>query len=186
MVRKVKKTEKLDAYTIAGQFLTDRYVVGKESQKSEKVKTLRWWKDDFYAWDDGCYHRLTSNEIKSQLAEYLHKNNMPVTTPYIASIIICLYSLTDVGRNVVLNSWLDGINGAQVFPLKNGNVSFSDIDIETNRPRLLPHTPWYFTLAKADYDYNPKANCSFWEAFLHDVGKSLTHMRHPSMLWTAT
>ena len=167
MVKK-EKTEKPDAYTIAGQFLTDRYVIGKES-KGEKVKTLRWWKDDFYCWDDGCYHRITDAEMKAQIAEYLHKFVMPVTTNSIAAIMICLHKLTGVGRDVVLNSWLDDVKGARVFPLKNGNVSFSDTDIETNRPRLLPHTPWYFTLSKVDYDYDPKAECPFWEAFLHDT-----------------
>lgn len=161
--------DKPDAYVVAGQFLTDRYVIGKESQKSVKVKTLRWWKGDFYTWEDGWYDRLTDNEIKAEIAEYLHEQNMSVTTHSIATIMICLCRLTDVGREVVLNSWLDGVKGARVFPLQNGNVSFTDIDIKTNKPRLLPHTPWYFTLTRADYDYDPKAKCPMWEAFLHDV-----------------
>lgn len=178
MVRK-DKTEKPDAYTIAGQFLTDRYVVGKDS-KGEKVKTLRWWKDDFYAWEDGCYHRITDAEMKAQIAEYLHKFGMPVNRNSIATIMICLNSLAGVGRDVVLNSWLDGVKGARVFPLKNGNVSFTDIDIQTNRPRLLPHTPWYFTLSKADYDYDPKGKCPMWEAFLQDIMDC--DMRYVSLL----
>jgi len=169
MVKK-EKTEKPDAFTIAGQFLTDRYVSGKKSQ-GEKIKTLRWHEDDFYAWDDGCYHRIKDNVIKAEIAEYLHQQGLPVTTHSVASVALCLINIIDVGRDVTFNSWLDGINGARIFPLKNGNVSFSDIDIETNRPRLLPHTPWYFTLAKADYDYDPKAECPLWQDFLHDIMK---------------
>lgn len=166
MVKK-EKQEKLDAYVIAQQFMADRYVDGK--RHGETVKQLRWYEDDFYAWDEGCYHRVKDSVLKAELTEYLHKNNLPVTTHSISTIIICLISLTNVGRDTTLNSWLDGVKGARVFPVRNGSVSFTDIDIETNRPMLLPHTPWYFTLAKADYDYDPKAGCPFWEAFLHDI-----------------
>jgi P4 family phage/plasmid primase-like protien len=172
------KMEKPDAFVVAGQFLTDRYVAGKDSQ-GEKVKTLRWLEDDFYAWNDGCYHRVKDNVIKAEVAEYLHNQGLPVTTHSIASIVLCLISITNVGLDITLNSWLDGVKGARVFPLKNGNVSFTDIDIETNRPRLLPHTPWYFTLSKADYDYDPKAECPFFEAFLHDMS---CNMKYVSLL----
>ena len=163
------KAEKLDAYDIAGQFLTDRYVIGKESQQGEKVKTLRWYEDDFYAWDDGCYHRVKNSVLKAEITDYLNKNSLPVTTHVTSVMILCLIHLTNVGRDIKLNSWLDGVKGARVFPVKNGSVSFTDIDIETNRPRLLPHTPWYFTLSKVDYNYDPKAKCPFWDAFLSDI-----------------
>lgn len=162
------KTEKPDAYVIAGQFLADRYVIGKESQ-GEKLKTLRWFKSDFYVWDNGCYYMITDPEIKAQIAEYLHEFGMPVTTNNISAIMICLHKLTGVGREVTLNSWLDGVNGARVFPMANGNVSFSDINQETGSPRLLPHTPWYFTLSKVDYHYDPEADCLLWKDFMPDI-----------------
>lgn len=158
-----------DAYDTAIQFLTDRYVIGKKTQESEPVRTLRWWKSDFYAWEDGCYRRITDDEMKTQIAEYLHESSMPVSTNPISTIIICLYGLTSAGRNVTLDSWLDNVKGARVFPMANGNVSFNDINLDTGKPRLLPHTPWYFTLSKVDYDYDPTAKCPLWESFLNDV-----------------
>lgn len=162
-----KDKEKLGAYVIAQQFVADRYVDDK--RYGESVKKLRWWEDDFYSWTDGCYRKIKEKVIKAEISDYLDKQGLPVTTHIVAAIVLCLIHITNVGYDVVLNSWLDGIKGARVFPMKNGSVSFDDIDIETNRPRLLHHTPWYFTLAKADYDYEPKAECPFWEAFLHDI-----------------
>lgn len=169
-----------DAYDIATQFLTDRYVKGKKTNESEQIRTLRWWNDDFYAWEDGCYHRITDNEMKAEISEYLHQSQIPIGTNTISTIIICLWRLTVAGRNVTLNSWLDNVNGARVFPMANGNVSFDDIDPDTGKPRLLPHTPWYFTLSKVDYDYYPKSRCPLWESFLHDVMNG--NMKYVSLL----
>lgn len=155
-------------YSIAEQFLFENYVAGKES-KGEPIKTLRSWKDDFYAWKDGCYRRLSDSEIKGQMAEFLYRLDVPGTSNAVSSILISLQHQTRIGDDVTLNSWLDNVNGARVFPMANGNVSFDDIDQDTGRPRLLPHTPWYFTLSKVPYNYDPEATCPLWDAFLNDV-----------------
>jgi len=157
-----------DNYEIAEQFLFDKYVTGKES-KGESIRTLRSWKDDYYAYEDDFYHRLDDSKIKGQIAEFLHLLKLPCTVTAVSAIIMCLQHQTRVRDDVTLNSWLDGVDGARVFSVANGNISFSDDDEKTGKPRLLPHTPWYFTLSKVDYDYDPAATCPLWESFLHDA-----------------
>ena len=169
-----------DAYDTSAQLLTDRHIKGKKTKESEPIKTLRWWKSDFYVWEEGRYYRISDDEMKAEIAEYLHQSQIPITSNTISSIMICLVSLTSVGRDITLNSWLDDVNGARVFPVSNGNISFNDIDPDTGKPRLLPHTPWYFTLSKVDYDYDPKAMCPLWESFLHDVMNG--NMKYVSLL----
>jgi len=163
-----KSQETPNSYKIAEQFLYDKYTWLNKETGSSHIN-LRSWKDDFYAYEDGCYHPLADSEISGPITEYLDLHNWPVTITHVKTIMMCLHYHARTGHDCTLNSWLDGENGAHVFPMANGNVSFNDTDPDTGKPRLLPHTPKYFTLSKVPYDYDHTAKCPNWEAFLHDV-----------------
>ncbi|MHC4495138.1 MAG: DNA primase family protein [Planctomycetota bacterium] len=158
-------TPNIEPYDLARMFLTDKYAYDRAG---EAVKMLRWWNQGFYRYRDGCYHFLSDGELKAELAEYLHENNIRLSTQKVNLVTLCLQSLTEVERGVELNSWMDGVNGAKVVSVANGNISFSDSDDE-GRHLLLLHSPQYFTLTKLPYDYDPDAKCSDWLMFLDDV-----------------
>ena len=155
-------------YKIARQFLHDKYACPNKKTGILHIN-LRSWKDDLYAYEDGCYHALADSEIIGPITDYLDLHNWPVTITHVKAIMMCLHYHARTGHYLTLNSWLDGVNGARVFSMANGNVSFDDIDPDTGKPKLLPHTPGYFTFSKVDYDYDPDATCPLWDLFLRDV-----------------
>jgi len=161
------KEPNLEPYDIARMFLTDNYAHCGKYGVGEAIKKLRWWNHGFYYYQEGFYHETSDGELKAEIAEYLHKKNIRLSTQKINLIVLCLQSLTTVERGTELNSWLDDVNGATVLPVANGNISFSDK--KDGKPRLLKHSPQYFSLSKLPYNYDPDAKCLDWLVFLDDV-----------------
>ncbi|MBL7188162.1 MAG: hypothetical protein ISS70_17705 [Phycisphaerae bacterium] len=155
----------LEPFDLARMFITDHYAHGTAGNSALK---LRWWQDGFYFFDEGCYHDISDKEIKAELTEYLNSYEVALSTHKINLILLCLQRQTRTPRGTELNSWLDDVNGANVVSAANGNVSFTDRD-KDGKPRLLLHTPKYFSLTKLPYDYNPDAECPEWLLFLEDV-----------------
>ena len=159
------KEQHIEPFDIANIFLLDRYA---ESQYGRGILKLRFWQGGFYLYDDGCFHAVSDNEIKAELAEYLHEKDITLSTQKINLTVLCLQRKTRTLRGTELNSWLDNVNGARVLPAANGNVSFSDTD-EDGKYRLLSHSPQYFTLTKLPYEYESDAKCPDWLIFLDDI-----------------
>jgi len=158
---------KPEAYGMAQQFLANQYVQNPDSPIGAEL-WLRWWREEWYAYNAGTYSRIGVDELKAQIVGFLHEQEMPVSAHYVTTMILVLTHLCLVASGQQLNAWLDGINGAQVITAANGNVSLSDRD-PAGWPRLLPHTAKYFGMARLSYDYEPEAKCPLWCTFLADV-----------------
>jgi putative DNA primase/helicase len=161
----VDKEEHIEPFDIANIFLLDRYT---ESQYDKGILTLRYWQGGFYVYDDGCFYAVPDDALKAELAEYLHEKDITLSSQKIALTMLCLQRKTRTPRGTELNSWLDGIDGARVLPMANGNLSFTDRD-EDGKYRLLKHSPQYFTLTKLPYEYDSDVECPEWLSFLNDV-----------------
>jgi putative DNA primase/helicase len=158
---------KPEAYSMAQQFLASRYTRDPASAIAKEL-WLRWWRGEWCVYRDGRYSRMTTDELKAGIVGFLHEQQIPLSEHYVACIVRALTHLCLIESGQELNSWLDGINGAQVIPAANGNISLTDRDQE-GKPRLLPHTAKYFSLSRLPYDYDPMAQCPRWIAFLEDV-----------------
>ena len=162
-----KDEAKLDPYALAEAYIVARHTKNPGSGISCELQ-LRYWRDEWVLYRDGCYCRWGLPELKADIVGYLHGQQIGINPHYINSILLALTHLCLIDSRQELNAWLNEINGANVFVAANGNVSHSDRDPAGKR-RLLPHTPWYFTMSRLPYDYNPAATCPGWLAFLEDV-----------------
>jgi P4 family phage/plasmid primase-like protien len=162
-----EKETRPEAYSMAGEFLADHYICDPDSPIAREL-WLRWWRDEWYVYDGGCYSRIGLDELKAQIVGCLHEHWVPLGSYYVNCIVMALTHLCLIESRQELNSWLDNINGAQVITAMNGNVSLTDRD-KDGKPRLLPHTAKYFSLSRLPYDYDPAAQCPLWLTFLGDV-----------------
>jgi putative DNA primase/helicase len=139
--------------------------------------TLRAWRGDFYIWRDGCYNRMSDDEVKVRITKHIQAVNdaaigqqqqrIVITSQRVNNVMLCLKGRIGMPEQTELNSWPDGRE--QLFTtisVKNGLLM---LDGRGGRPVMVSHTPDYFTLTKLPYDYDPAATCKLWESFLNDV-----------------
>jgi putative DNA primase/helicase len=145
--------------------------------------TLRFWRGDFYKWEDGSYFRVCDTEMKCMVTAFLHSHNedartyrdyaerfVSITTAKIQNILVCLTGTQGVHipERCSLNSWLgEPPDGAtQTLSFNNGLLI---MDGKSGKRKLLDQTPRYFSLMKLPYDYDPQADCPGWRRFLTQV-----------------
>lgn len=142
--------------------------------------TLRWWRDDFYRWVEGCWIRVSDAEMKLIVTEHIQKLNLnasaqrepeqkiAISTQKINNILLCLSSKVRTPETRKLNTWLDGREKLyHTMAFNNGLLMIRNNG--SDPVELVPHTPKYFTLTKLPYDYNPDAKCPKWLKFLDEV-----------------
>jgi P4 family phage/plasmid primase-like protien len=165
---------------LAGGFL-DNYIFdpapeGKLSIGQARY-TLKRWQGEFYLWDAGRYIRLSDDEMRLRVKQFVHKLNefpgaepIKISTYLVANILLCVAGMEGVflSGTRLLNSWADGREklGIQTFVFNNATVM---LDKKQGEPVQIPHTPDYFTTIKLPYDFVPSASYLDWEGFLLDV-----------------
>lgn len=157
------ETQKIDSYVrAAGQLLGDVW-------HHPDGPTLRFWHDNFWEWDGRRYRRLTTGTLKARLGQLCHERSWKDDT----------YTITNLRDSLLCNggvhlpnaciqpSWLKGRQGSRYFTVRNGILDLEAI--RSGQPDvLIPHTPNWFVGYIADYNYDPKAECPRWHAYLHD------------------
>ena len=158
--------------TMASEFLklgcVQKVTVGDET--CEK-RLLQWYHGNFYLWRKRIYGLLTKDEITAEVTRYIQGTPIKPTPNCVNAVLLNLKALTELNRETQPNSWINNVKGPRVWAVENGNISFDDAD-ENGRPKLLPHTPDYFTLVKLPFEYAPEAECPNWLKFLDDVMES--------------
>ncbi len=156
-----------DPYGIAEQFLVAHYTQDPESPIAKEL-WLRWWRGEWLAYQDGAYSSMTADELKAGIVGFLREQNITLSVQYVNAIVLALTHLCLVDSKQELNTWMEGINGAEVITAANGNISLSDRDTD-DKPLLLSHAAKYLTLSRLPYPYDPAADCPLWRTFLSDV-----------------
>jgi P4 family phage/plasmid primase-like protien len=145
--------------------------------------TLRFWRGEFYKWDAGRYFHISDTEMKCMVKAFLSCNNqtawayrdyaeryVSITTAKIHNILICLAGTEGVhiSERCCLNSWPGRQQdiGTQTISFNNGLLI---MDGKNSEPKLVEHTPRYFSLTRLPYDYDPDADYPKWRRFLKQV-----------------
>jgi len=82
----------------------------------------------------------------------------------VSGIFACLRDLVNI-KAIENGTWLHtGILAKDVVCFKNGLV-----DLSCTPPKIMPHTPDFFTFNELLYDYNLMAECPRWLAFLREI-----------------
>ena len=152
---------------------------GEDLKKAREgaAYTLRWWRDDFYVWKNGCYVRLSDAEMKRIATEHIQRLNdsvlgskvqkISITTHRVNNVLLCLKGRIGIPEAVELNSWPDGREKLiHTIAVNNGLLM---LDRKNSKPALVEHTPNYFTLTKLPFNYEPDAKCPYWLEFLDEV-----------------
>ena len=167
---------KLNSDINSPSYLTDVFL--KRLQHSSGVSLLRFWNDECYLWDGAVYVQYPRSDLMAWISKELEMHNLeralyeqrPVTVKRsrILDIIQVIKGRTLLSFQTKLNSWLDDRLTGPVIIFENGIVQLNVTD-ELKRPKLIEHTPQYFSLVKLPYNYDPNATCPNWTDFLYDV-----------------
>lgn len=116
----------------------------------------------FYAFNGRSWSIMSDSVLRAGLQRF-YKSFKPADK-LVSGIFACLRDLVNV-KNVENGTWLHtGILAKDVVCFKNGLV-----DLSCNPPRIMPHTPDFFTFNELTYDYNVMADCRNWVSFVDDT-----------------
>ncbi|MEW2425012.1 phage/plasmid primase, P4 family [Streptomyces nigra] len=149
------------------RFIADKF------QDANGDNLVRYYDERFWRYRDGYWAKITDNEMRNELFKIMDKQFMKVqvegewqtvrwapTVGKIQNLFAAVRSLYE--EDAEPGSWTGEPIEGTVIPVRNGLLSLDD-------RKLHPHTPRFFNIAVASFNYDPKATCPRWDSFLADV-----------------
>lgn len=116
----------------------------------------------FYGFNGRSWQVVSDAVLRAQIQRFYSK--LKPADKLISNIFGCLRDLVNV-QFVENGIWLNtGIMAKDIVCFKNGLV-----DLSQTPPRIMPHTPEFFTFNELRYDYNEAASCPQWLKFLNEI-----------------
>ena len=151
---------------------TARYFVEK-FHSHQGTTTLRFWCGSFYSWNLRRYREVDEVALKKQLLSWLHDcvtedgKGFPANPRTVTAALESLKCVCHLESTTEVPSWLnrtaDDPRVEECFPAFNGILH-----IPTGR--LIEHTPRFFAMHGADFDYEPAApSPARWNQFLDEL-----------------
>ncbi|MCP4612711.1 MAG: hypothetical protein GY845_28780 [Planctomycetes bacterium] len=180
-----RKKPSSDSSSLATELYCEQFLRNPNATVPEnKGKKLRYWQGQFYLWRDGRFYEVPNEEMEVIITRFLMSKEIRIEDNLYRSIKRVLAKLGFIQSDIMPNSWLENINGAKLIVAKNGNISLVDFD-DYGRPKLLPHTPLFFTFSKLPYNYDPTAEYPQWMKFLDEIMSSDKERIRFLQQWTA-
>lgn len=139
------------------RFLANKFLEGKH---------FHYISEDFYFFNGKCYEVLDIEEIKSLVSYFLDGFLVAKSTKNIIPFRKTRNAIADIVSQVIALSYSKamipsfiGKDCTKLLCLNNGIL-----DVETME--LSPHTHDFLTTNLLNFDFEPKAKCKKWEAFL--------------------
>ena len=163
-----------DPHRLAQTFLKQR------GRDPHGAYALRYWRDEFWRFKDGRYHKLPYSELQAEVSEFIrekfvrekvtnkHGQIIPVTRNVVGNAVQAITSKILVPAHVDQPVWLGKGSQGPFFVFNNGMLNV-DALIRADQPRLSPHSGDWFTQTTFPYDYNAAATCPGWLKFLDEV-----------------
>jgi putative DNA primase/helicase len=180
-----------DPHRLARLFLSERYT-------RDPDYTLRYWHGQWWRWCDGAYRALEEDELHAELwaaietefnrlnrERLLDRKNrlgtghspcgpapaaLKVSNGVVQNVAGALMGLTSVASAVEQPSWLrdrDHGEPRNYLGTRNGLVNLDDL-LGGKADVLSAHSPRWFSPVCLPYDYDPRASCPQWHAFLQN------------------
>lgn len=160
------------------------------SQPGQPIR-LRFWREEFHEWRDGCYHTIRDGDLKAMLSGWVKDELRRVQVlelraweakaagergprpqvrdcgrGLISDVVSALAGMCRVPGDVAAPCWLDGARGPDprhVLAVRNGLYDLAD-------GRFFPHTASFFSFTATSFDYIPDAPApAEWVKFLASV-----------------
>lgn len=154
------------ARRIAEDLFTDR---------TSGIRTLRYWRGDWYRWTGPCWTPSTDEELTGEIwlhldAQVYDKDDKQVswcpTGAKIADVRRALLYLVHLPDATEAPMWITGADDnrdpSTIIGMSNGLLHWPD-------RTLLDHTPDLFNLYALPYAYDPDANCPRWLRFIEST-----------------
>jgi putative DNA primase/helicase len=145
-------------------------------------RKLVFWRGSFYLWEEGIYQLITDSDIRTYIADYIRGTRQTTTANIVNSTLVNVQVLAKLDNRIQPNSWLGKTKVDRLLAAQNGLIIFDDLN-ENGQPKLIDHTPDYFTLVKLPYNYDPKAQCTGWLKFLDEVMEGDADRIHLLQQW---
>jgi putative DNA primase/helicase len=166
-----------DPHGLANKFL-------KTLRNSVGILLLRFYRGEFWQYDTGRYRRTSEHTVKAALTRTIRaifKNSderdryghiFKVGCSLLRNVLQALVSIIEVDETWEMPCWLSG-KGPEVIPVKNGLLSVPELtSLEkgvNGATVLLRPSPDLFSPVVVPVEYDPKAACPQWLAFLRRV-----------------
>jgi P4 family phage/plasmid primase-like protien len=152
--------------------LAEEYLQSKGLRAESGLK-LRYFQDDFYLYSRNRYRRIPRTDVRTEVTAFLQERRF---TRKMAGSRLSNEILTNVDALARLDSatevpsFLDGTleNPKRIIAVRNGLLSVDRVLANHPEP-LLAHTPAFFSPICLPYNYDPKAMCERWKAFLEEM-----------------
>lgn len=141
----------------------------------EGLRTLHFYRGDFFLYRETHYQKVDDQEIKTQLYNFLKQakrlTKEGIYLPFepdkrkVTNVVDALQAASFVGSEIELPVWLDDDStpAAEILACANGLLHIPSL-------KLLKHTPAFFALESLPFDFDPEApEPTQWLEFLDQL-----------------
>lgn len=134
------------------------------------VTRLRYWRGEWWYWDNGGYRQLNDEDLRGKVVEFLCRDYFKVKCEHVSNVIEHLKSQALVPARADAPMWLSPQSidwpAPECLATKSGVVHLSSL-VSQSEPSIVPATPALFTLTATDLDLDKNApRPATWFKFL--------------------
>lgn len=134
---------------------------------------LRHYRGDFYLFSDGAYSQISSTEIRSMVVQHLQKSQLvkdKITTVFVNNLIMHLQGLIHISESIEPPTWIGDKNSQpkNFIAFRNGLIDVDHL-CETNKIKMIPHSPDFFNLTIIPHELRKVPKLSAWKDFLDEM-----------------
>ncbi len=146
-----------------------RMFVG-EQHTNDKGVTLRWHREEFYAWTGTHYRTVPDGDLQGVILQWLDEHGTEATPRLASDVLKCTASEVRVPFDVEPPVYLGEHGNARHnwVTMQNGLLNLDDV-LQGNRVTLTTHTPRWFSPFALPYDYRSDAECPVWFKTLDEI-----------------
>ena len=150
-----------------------------ETRVPASEPALRYFRDEFYAWNGRTWQRVDDKELKATVTRHIQQAfHIAITETLIGNVIANLKGQTLLNAgHFQIPFWIESESPlvTRTPPLvvfQNGIVDIDEgVPYEDgwSPPRLYDHDPRCFSTVALPYEYDPAATCPLWEQTLAEI-----------------
>ena len=144
-----------------------------ETLHTDGVPRLRYWRDEWFRWGDGCYHKIQPAEVRAEVIKRLNGTHYGLRTCITNNCMDQLRAQAILSSTIEQPTWIAedtvGWPAEELLATCNQLVHLPSLVVGPSNWSM-PATPRFFTLSALDYDFDldsPKPET--WLHFLDDL-----------------
>lgn len=149
---------------------------------ADGVFTLRFWRGEWWKWDEHRYSRIAQQTLISELWKAIRSelnrvaavdrggHAAKVSTSLVRNVVHAIASEVQVDDNLDQPIWLGRTDPPrEAVAMENGLLNLGVLLKTAGSSGLRPLTPEWFSSVSVPYSYDMKARCPRWTRFLEEI-----------------